>query len=129
MADLYPGAIRRLDDKVAATFVGWKIREAYGIGVLEDFMQLLTQSDLPAGHPVRPCSSGSISTKQRRRRPPKSAKAKLKLNGVKTVVLAMRAFHFWHEGRMNVRRLDPRHGRSVPADREAGGNELAAAAE
>src|SRR5580765_259458 len=52
MTDIHPGAIRRLDDKVAATFVGWKISEAYGTSVLEDFMQLLTQSDLPAGHPV-----------------------------------------------------------------------------
>lgn len=107
MVDIYPGAVRRLDDKVAATFVGWKIKEAYGPGVLEDFMQLLTQSDLPAGHPVLALQQRLDLHEAAKEAAPRSAKAKLKLNGVKTVVLAMRAFLFWREGRTNVRKLDP----------------------
>jgi len=128
MADIYPAAVRRLDDKVAATFVGWRIKEAHGSGVLEDFMQLLTQSDLPAGHPVLALQQRLDQHEAAKDAAPKSAKAKLKLNGVKTVCLAMRAFLFWQEGRLNVRRLDPGMDDPFPRIDKAEDADLATAA-
>jgi hypothetical protein len=129
VADVYQAAIRRLDDKVAATFVGWKIHEAYGTGVFDEFMMSLTQSDLPAGHPVLVLQKRLDDHEAAKDAAPRSAKAKFKLNGVKTVVLAMRAFLYWQEGRMNVRRLDPGMDDPFPRIEKPEEGELAAAAQ
>lgn len=129
MADHYQGAVGRLDDKVVAAFVGWKIHEAYGLGVLEDFMQLLTQPDLDAGHPVLALQQRLDQHEAAKDAAPRSAKAKLKLNGVKTAVLAMRAFLLWREGRTNVRRLDPGMDDPFPRIEKPEEGELAAAAQ
>jgi len=111
--DLYRPAVQRLGDKAATAFLGWKIREAYGSGVLEDFMLLLPQPDLPIGHPVAALQQrldrheaakvANPKTKEQRKKV-----ADDKLNDLKILALAMRAFNFWRAGQLNVRRLDPR---------------------
>jgi len=128
IADLYPAAIRRLDDRTVATFLGWKIREAHGSGVLEDFMTLLTQTNLPSGHPVMVLQQRLENHEAAKTAVPKSAKAKLKLSDVKILALATRAFNFWRSGQLNVRRLDPRMEDPFPRI-EAANNDLLAAAE
>jgi hypothetical protein len=106
--DLYPAAIRRLDDAKVATFLAWKIREAFGSGVLEDFMLMLTQNDLPAGHPVYALQKRLDEHEIAKESAPGSPKAKLKLSDVKILGLTMRAFNLLRQGASNVRRIDPR---------------------
>ena len=111
--DLYPTAVARLGDKAVATFAGWKIREAYGSGVLEDFMVLLTQSDLPNGHPVAALQQRIARHEAAKTANPKTSEARRKvqqekLSDVKLLVVTMIAFNLWRAGQLNVRRLDPR---------------------
>lgn len=129
IADLYPAAIRRLGARTVASFLGWKIREAYGSGVLEDFMQLLTQTDLPAGHPVAVLQQRLDQHEAAKMALPKSQKAKLKLSDVKILALSIRAFNFWRAGQMNLRRLDPRMEDPFPRIENTERNDLATAAE
>jgi hypothetical protein len=126
--DLYQAAIRRLDSKSATTFLAWKIRRAHGSGVLEDFMSLLTQGDLPVGHPIRVLQQRLDQHEAAKDAAPKSAKAKQKLSSLKILVLAMRAFNFWRSN-VNVQRLDPRMEDPFPRIEPAEESEVAAAAE
>lgn len=129
IADLYPAAIKRLDDRPVATFIGWKIRDAFGSGVLEDFMTLLMQSDLPAGHPVATLQQRLQQHEVAKLSAPKSEKVKQKLSDVKILALSMRAFNFWRAGQMNVRRLDPRMEDPFPRIERPEDTDLATAAE
>jgi hypothetical protein len=111
--DLYPAAIKRLDDTSVASFLAWKINQAYGLGVLEDFMQLLTQADLPLTHPVAILQQRLDQHEAAKLAAPSSAKARQKLTDVKILALSMRAFNFWRTNTV-VKRLDPRMDDSFP---------------
>jgi len=105
--DLYPGAVRRLGDKAVTTFLAWKIRDAYGSGVLEDFMQLLVETGLPSGNPVAVLQQRLDAHEAAKLAAPQSAKARQRLNDTKILALAIMAFNAWRAG-TSVRRLDPR---------------------
>jgi len=105
--DLYPAAVKRLDSKSATTFLAWKIKAAHGNSTLDDFMMLLTQTDLPTGHPVRVLQQRLDQHEAAKDAAPKSAKARQKLSDLKILILAMRAFNFW-KANVSVQRLDPR---------------------
>jgi len=125
--DLYPGAIRRLDDKAVATFLAWKIRDAHGSGVLEDFMQLLVEPGLPSGHPVAVLQQRLEAHEAAKLAAPQSAKARQRLNDTKILALAIMAFNAWRAG-TTVRRLDPRMEDPFPRI-ESDADEVAIAAE
>ena len=124
VADLYPTVMRRLDSNSVAVFLAWKIRQAYGTNVLDDFMNALQTpaNDLPAGHPVATLLRRLDEHEAAKTAAPRSTKAEKKLTDLKILVLAMRAFNFWRTG-SSVRRLDPRMDDPFPsieaADEEA----------
>ena len=118
--DLYQGAAKRLDEKTVTTFLAWKVYDAHGSGVLEDFMSLITQADLPQGHPVGTLQQRLDQHFAAKEAAPRSAKAKLKMKNIEILVFAMRAFIAWQQGKLNVPASRPAHRRSVPQDRGAG---------
>jgi len=125
--DLYPGAIRRLGDKAVTTFLAWKIRDAHGSGVLEDFMQALVEPGLPSGNPVAVLQQRLDAHEAAKLAAPQSAKARQRLNDTKILALAILAFNAWRAG-TTVRRLDPRMEDPFPRI-ESEPDEIAIAAE
>lgn len=127
--DVYPAAAKRLDSKAATVFLAWKIQQAFGGGVLDDFLLLLATpvGDFPSGHPVGTLLRRLDEHEAAKLAAPRSAKAELKLNDVKILVLAMRAFNFWRAN-ASVRRLDPRMDDPFPRI-EAPHEEVAQAAQ
>lgn len=111
--EVYPAAVKRLGDLKLAAFVGWKIRQAHGSGVLEDFMIDLTRTDLLPGHPVaalqRRLDDHLAATEAAKRSP----KARLKLTPVQIVALTMRAFILSRAGQ-SVRQIVPRTDDDFP---------------
>jgi len=131
--DVYPAAVARLGDRAAAIFLAWKIREAYGSGVLEDFMGLLTQPDLPNGHPVAALQQRIARHEAAKIANPKTPEARRKttqdkLSDVKLLVVSMIAFNLWRAGQLNVRRLDPRMDDPFPRIDKPEDSDLAHAA-
>jgi hypothetical protein len=97
--NVYPAAARRLDDRNVATFLAWKIKEAYGSGVLEDFFPMLSEESLPPTHPVAVLQKRLDEHETAKGAPLGSAKAKLKLGDTKILALAMLTFNLWREGK------------------------------
>lgn len=105
--DGFPDAVKRLDTKPGTVFVAWKITQAYGQHVMEDFLVMLNETDLPAGHPIAALQKRLDQHEAAKEAAPRSAKAKQKLNDAAIVGLTMRAFNFWQKNQ-TVARIDPR---------------------
>jgi hypothetical protein len=106
MKNGYPAAVKRMGDAKIATFVAWKIYEAYDQATLDEFMASLTDVSLPAGHPVKVLQKRLDDHDAAVMAAPKSAKAKFKLTPIQKLALVMRAFNFAQQG-TSVRIITP----------------------
>lgn len=126
--DVYPAAVKRLGDLKITSFVAWKISQAYGTTVLDEYMAQLTQADLPAGHPVavlqKRLDEHVAATEAARRSP----KVRFKLTPVQIVALAMRAFNLAQAG-ATVRQIVPRTDDPFPRIERRDEPDMADAAE
>jgi hypothetical protein len=126
--ETYPAAIKRLVNRQAGCFIGWKIYSEHGPEVMDRFFTDLNRTDLASNNPVAVLQNRLDSHVEGHNAAKKSPKRKMILTPTKILALSIRAFNAWI-AEQTVRRLDPRADDTFPEFVEAVEAPLADAAE